>query len=115
MIDGALDWQLNGLVTPQSVAEATAEYFDDQDLFGQWLEEECVVEQENPHRWATSADLFANWTAYAKRAGEESGTAKRFGDNMRRRGFARMSKKLQGKSYKVYLGVQLHERQWRDD
>ncbi len=115
MIDGALDWLRNGLVTPQSVAEATTEYFNDQDLFGQWLEEECVVEQENPHRWATSADLFANWTAYAKRAGEESGTAKRFGDNMRRRGFARMSKKLQGKSYKVYLGVQLHERQWRDD
>ncbi len=114
MIDGVLDWQLNGLVTPKSVAEATTEYFNDQDLFGQWLEEECVAEQENPHRWATSADLFANWTAYAKRAGEESGTAKRFGDNMRRRGFARMSKKLQGKSYKVYLGVQLHERQWRD-
>ena len=32
MIDGCLDWQHNGLVRPQVVVEATAEYFDAQDL-----------------------------------------------------------------------------------
>ncbi len=42
MIEGCLDWQANGLVRPAIVAEATAEYFDDQDTFGQWLEEHCV-------------------------------------------------------------------------
>ena len=39
-IDGCLDWQRNGLVRPESVVAATDDYFSDQDLFGQWLEED---------------------------------------------------------------------------
>jgi putative DNA primase/helicase len=38
MIDGCLDWQANGLRRPQSVVEATEEYFSNQDTFGQWLD-----------------------------------------------------------------------------
>lgn len=86
MIDGCLDWQANGLVRPQSVAEATDTYFSDQDLFGQWLEEECELSPGNTYRWETSADLFASWQAYAKRAGDIPGSSKAFADNMRRRG-----------------------------
>ena len=37
MIDGCLDWQESGLVRPDIVTAATAEYFDEQDLFSQWL------------------------------------------------------------------------------
>jgi hypothetical protein len=45
-----------------------------------------VVERENTHRWEKTADLLASWTAYAKQAGEEPGSGKRFSENMRRRG-----------------------------
>ena len=48
MIDGCADWQANGLIRPQSVLHATAAYFAKQDVFGQWLEDECVVEPEQP-------------------------------------------------------------------
>jgi len=41
MVDGCLDWQEHGLVRPPVVIEATREYFDDQDVFGQWLDEHC--------------------------------------------------------------------------
>ena len=37
MIVGCRDWQANGLQRPQSVVEATEEYFSNQDTFGQWL------------------------------------------------------------------------------
>ena len=107
MIEGCADWQANVLVRPQSVREATAAYFADQDLFGQWLEDECVVELGNPHRWQTSADLFAHWSTYAKAAGEEPGTQKRMGENMARRGFERMDKKVSKRTLKAWGGISI--------
>jgi hypothetical protein len=39
-LKGCLDWQLHGLGRPRASA-ATDEYFEEQDLFGQWVEERC--------------------------------------------------------------------------
>ena len=47
MIEGCIDCHENGLVRPQIVVGATAEYFDDQDLVAQWLNEKCTVDPEN--------------------------------------------------------------------
>ncbi len=50
---GILGWALAGLLRleskgsftePAEVTKATAEYFDDQDLLGQWLAEQCVAD-----------------------------------------------------------------------
>jgi putative DNA primase/helicase len=87
MIDGCLDWRKSGLARAASVTEATQAYFTDQDMFGQWLEECCEVDPENAHLWDLSADLFASWAEFARKAGEPSGSSKTFGDAMRRKGF----------------------------
>ncbi|MEF3058714.1 phage/plasmid primase, P4 family [Ralstonia solanacearum] len=84
-IDGCLDWQKNGLVRPAVVVDATREYFEDQDVFGQWLEECC--EREPQHK-DTSAELFSSWKRYAETAGERAGNTTTFGEAMRKRGFA---------------------------
>ncbi|WP_052042020.1 phage/plasmid primase, P4 family, partial [Ralstonia solanacearum] len=84
-IDGCLDWQTNGLVRPAVVVDATREYFEDQDVFGQWLEECC---EREPRHNDTSAELFASWKRYAEAAGEKAGNTKTFGEAMRKRGFA---------------------------
>jgi putative DNA primase/helicase len=89
MIDGALDWQANGLTRPQTVADATEEYFTSQDVFGEWLEECCDVELGNHYKKATNAELFGSWRAFAERAGELPGTQKSFAENMQQRGLAR--------------------------
>jgi P4 family phage/plasmid primase-like protien len=86
MIEGCLDWQTNGLMRPQSVTEATADYFAEQDLFNQWLDEKCDVERDNSAKWATTSELFSSWSAYAKAAGEDPGTTRAFAPNMRRKG-----------------------------
>jgi putative DNA primase/helicase len=86
MIEGCLDWRSNGLVRPQSVQDATAEYFSDQDLFGQWLDDECEVEIGNEYKSETVATLFASWSDYAHAAGESAGSKKAFSDKMRRAG-----------------------------
>ena len=85
MIDGCLDWQRNGLVRPASVLAETAAYFSDQDLFGQWLEDECDVEPGNTHKWETASLLFEAWTKYATAAGEKPGSKRAFGDLLQSR------------------------------
>lgn len=82
----ALDWQQNGLVRAQSVAEATEAYFAEQDFIGQWLAEKCTVRRGDTTLWDRTADLYGSWSAYAKAAGEPPGPVKAFGPAMRRKG-----------------------------
>jgi putative DNA primase/helicase len=94
MIDGCLVWQAHGLIRPSSVTVATGDYFVEQDLFSQWLEEECEVDPGNSSKWEYTTDLFASWTAYARAAGDEPGTAKSFAPAMKRKGFIPFRNKI---------------------
>ena len=87
MIDGCLDWQREGLCKPASVLAATQDYFADQDVFGQFLDERCDVDRENEHKFEGKVVLFNAWSDYAKGLGETPGTGKTFKEAMRRRGF----------------------------
>lgn len=84
MIGGCLEWQSSGLVRPAAVTGATEEYFADQDLFSQWIEERCEV---HPTKWETPAKLFNSWSDYAKDAGEHPGSIKRMKPQLARRGY----------------------------
>lgn len=83
MIAGCLDWQRrreesggSGLVRPDAVKAATADYFEGQDVFGQWIEERCVL---GANKQEQSTLLYRSWVAYAQRIGEEPGTQTAFG------------------------------------
>lgn len=86
MIEGCLDWQNNGLQRPLCVTEATQEYFDSQDIFGQWLDECCTTDAYS----GTSATLFGSWKKYAEENGLHAGTQKSFAGEMGKRGFKRI-------------------------
>ncbi len=105
MIEGCLDWQANGLIRPATVTAATENYFEDQDLFQQWLDEECDVEKGNRWKKATGAELFGSWTAFTFRAGEKPGSSKSFGAELTKRGFDRI--KLGHEKTRAYTGLQL--------
>lgn len=83
MIDGCIDWQKNGLVRPDVVIEATAEYFSEQDTVHQWVEEACVM---SPTQSETLAILFKSWSDYAVANGEKPGTTKWFNQTLARLG-----------------------------
>jgi putative DNA primase/helicase len=87
MIDGCLDWQAKGLTRPGSVQEATGKYFSDQDLWAQWIEEECDTESGNRWKTALSGDLFQSWTTYAKAAGAIPGNKINFAEKLENAGF----------------------------
>src|SRR4051794_12689449 len=106
MLDGCLDWQAQGLVRPASVSDATASYFSEQDLFGQWLEEDCNIDRDGTRSWFQSSTvLFESWSKYAKAAGDDPGKIKGFAGAMRRHGFRSEHKK----SGNVWHGVDLKQ------
>jgi len=87
-IDGCLDWQENGLITPEVVTEATNQYFDNQDVLGQWLFEKCKFGDPSIY-FETHARLYKSWSAYADAAGDPAGSSRAFGDVLEKRGFIR--------------------------
>jgi putative DNA primase/helicase len=98
-IEGCVDWQANGLIKPSVVTKATADYFDEQDLFGRWIDERCEC---GPGLQASSQELYFSWELFAKANGEEPGTATVFGAKLPERGFQR---KKSGKTF--YVGIKL--------
>ena len=89
MINGCLDWQRNGLTPAPAIQSATQEYFEEQDVPAQWLEECCDVDPGNEYKTATHAELYASWRDWAKRHGEPEGTSKSFRETLKRYGVER--------------------------
>ena len=66
--------------------DATAEYFAEQDVLTQWLEECC---EQGKDFGDTNAGLFASWRAFAQGRGEEARNVKWLGTMIERLGFRR--------------------------
>lgn len=116
MVEGCLAWRSSGLQQPESVRAATAEYFSQQDLTRQWLDECTTLEPGNEHRFEASKDLFASWSVFAKANGEDAGTTKALATRLRRHGLRQMSRKIGTKTYRGWEGASLHTKQgWQDD
>ena len=94
---------------PKAITEATAEYFDEQDSFGQWLDERCRLERDNESLWERSTALFSSWSDFAKARGESAGTQRSFNESMRRRKFVGPRKKRfeDGANTPAFVGIQL--------
>jgi putative DNA primase/helicase len=85
MLEGCAEWQEHGLSPPPAVLAAADDYFADEDLVGQWLEEAC---ERDPEARATAQALFASWSQWADAGGHPRGTKKSLGEALRQRGFA---------------------------
>jgi putative DNA primase/helicase len=83
-IGGCLEWGRSGLAPPAAVRDATASYLDAEDTFGDWLDACCTRVRG---QWTATRTLHANWSAFTRQAGEESGSVKAFSEQMQERGF----------------------------
>lgn len=84
MIDGCIEWQRSGLKPPQAVVDATAAYLEAEDAIAAWIDDRC---ERDPKAWASRAELFSSWTAWATTAGEYAGSMKTFIEKLETRGF----------------------------
>ncbi len=82
-IRGCQEWQRLGLAPPEAVTKATAAYLDAEDAIANWIGESC---DRDPQGWASAAELFASWKAWADKAGEFVGSQKRFSQALEGRG-----------------------------
>lgn len=86
MVRGTLGWQQDGLRPPASVIAATAEYFEMEDVKGQWIAQSCT---RDPLLCTLTVSLYASWKAAAEAAGEPPGSLKSFSQELVALGFAR--------------------------
>ncbi len=86
-IEGCLEWQHIGLSPPPAVQAATASYLADEDTIGLFLAERCAT--DDPNASTEVKDLFAAWTEWSARAGEFTGSVKRFSTALAARGLQR--------------------------
>ncbi|MBU1605392.1 MAG: hypothetical protein KKD08_01090 [Alphaproteobacteria bacterium] len=107
-IAGCMDWQANGLARPEIVAAATADYFDEQDLFGQWIDDRC---ERDPVKWELPAKLYHDWTEFARAAGDDPGAQKQMKSKLERAGF----KAAKTMGNRVYRGLTLKAKGGNDD
>lgn len=101
MIDGCLMWQAEGLTRPEIVIETTKEYFSEQDLLGQWIEE--MLEKTSPaESKLLGTKLYESFVSFAQQAGEyRPGDIKWFHEQMEQHGFVR----TKSHGDRVYRGV----------
>lgn len=104
-IKGCLAWQASGLQPPAAVRDATDNYLAAEDAMGTWIEERCRVA---PDGWEAAGKLYADWNAWAARAGEFVGSQKAFSQKLLDRGL------LSGKRNGVrgFTGVWLRPPDW---
>lgn len=98
-------WQAGGVPVSSAVGEATGAYVAEQDIFGQFIAEECIVGEQ---RIVFFADLMGAFTRWREQNGEhgDNWTAKRVGSELQRRGFQKTrppGQQYRGKT--VYRGL----------
>lgn len=106
MIDGHAAWRELGLAPPQSVLQSAEDYFADEDVVAQWIEERC---ETGGGRHDTAGRLFADWSDWARSSGFDFGSRKTLGDALRERGF--VNGKVGGQ--RVWRGLSLRRRDLR--
>jgi putative DNA primase/helicase len=99
MIQGCLDWQENGLVRPEIVTTTTSEYFEEQDLLGQWIQTKCEC---GPGKKTSATALYESFKEFAQANGEDWGSMTSFGSMLSQHGFDKKKK-----SENFYIGIAL--------
>jgi putative DNA primase/helicase len=77
MIDGCLDWQRQGLGTAAAIQQASDQYFDQQDVFGSWLEERCILAVMLSTR---TGELYSDYQTWCIANGEAALSSSEFAE-----------------------------------
>ena len=80
MIEGCKMWQSEGLEAPECVLIQTEEYFHEEDIYGQWLEECCEVKANEE---MTSSAAYRSWQIWCSQRGESPAARRTFARSMK--------------------------------
>jgi putative DNA primase/helicase len=87
LVRGCLDWQRDGLTTPDKVRTATLDYRQSEDIVAQFLMDRCLL---GPDYRCRASEMYAGYKHWAESAGEKKLlTQTTFGGTLTDRGFER--------------------------
>jgi putative DNA primase/helicase len=86
-IDGCLEWQRIGLAPPAIVRDATDEYFAEQDIVGQWIED--CTEDAGKFAFTRIAELFSSWKTWCEDRNLKPGNTRILSEALADRGYAK--------------------------
>lgn len=114
-IEGCLRWQKEGLPVPSTIREAIAKYRASNDPIGEFLAERTInsttVSWRKSEGWITCARLYREYVDWCEANGETPDSPKQVGAIMNQRGFRTEQKWIEQRNQKVYLGLELRDRQ----
>jgi phage/plasmid-associated DNA primase len=105
-VEGAKRWYASpqGLITPKAVAVATQKARDELDHVQQWLEE-CAEPSIGGD--VTNAALYSSYLHWCEENGQPPKKANAFGRALSAKGYEAASKKVAGRTARVYLNLAL--------
>lgn len=83
---GCLSWQERGLAPPKEVIAATEEYREEEDVFGRFIADTCVVADDAE---IVTGDLYKAYCQWCEDNGERAVTKKTLGQQLAANGFQR--------------------------
>jgi phage/plasmid-associated DNA primase len=90
-VQGALDWQREGLAEPSEVTHETDEYQKEQDILVNFIYDECA---EGPGLSVKSEPLYIAYKEWCERAGEFQLTQTKFSTRLKERGYEKKHQKF---------------------
>lgn len=100
-VRGCLEWQREGLQTPEAVRLATDAYREESDVLGPFLDDCCVL---GLNERVFSSDLYKRYTTWAEENHERAASQKIFGGRLRERG---LDRKPSSKGRYAWFGIRL--------
>ena len=91
MVRGCLDWQRRGLDAPPAVLRATETYRDEMDVFGQWVEECCVIAVNAA---VQSKDAYESYKKWVASRGMKAMSQSPFSRKLEDRGFSKVKRSV---------------------
>ncbi|MCE8429074.1 MAG: bifunctional DNA primase/polymerase [Candidatus Methanoperedens sp.] len=100
-LEGCLKWQKDGLKVPDEILEATAEYKDEMDVFGEFFKDCCVLQKGAVEYSLPLHTIYKVWCGIQD---YNPYPLKKFISNLEERGYKRLPKNMRGVSF---LGLKL--------
>lgn len=101
LVEGALNYQLEGLTPPQKVIDAGKAYRTEMDQIEDFIEEVC---EEDPSYADQAANLYQHYSEWAKKTGHYVFNSTKFGAEMTKR-----FDKKRSRAGNIYVGIKVRE------
>jgi putative DNA primase/helicase len=105
LVEGCLAWRKEGLGLPEEVKSATANYRNEMDLLGDFIDDRCILGE---NRTVSVKELYEEYLAWAEENGEDAVKKKMFGIKLNERNIDTY-KGTNNVTMRAGIGLQINE------